>query len=1473
MSYEGVGNHDDDNDDQQTAVHIQALPVHQDPREVVGAPLFHADFENAGISPSHPEHEKKKQTSDAFAGGIDEPPLVKPSEMRKKKRQLLSDHIATTTSRTKEDEKKDDSVLDDDSLFDMVDVLASIDETEEYADEEAHDMVDAFFDLFAKANEEGWTELATTAMKAWLELEPSLVEVTDGDGDMPLHWACECAADAEAVITLLEALPQAVHVKNHRGWTALHLAVFSGASTEVVLILLEIYPEAASIQDYKNGCTLLHYALLSRAPSDVVKELFDDSDTSSDVLGKARFFREEMKHVPMGAILAILSACPLMAKVTDNKRNTALHLGMIGGAPAPAIKAVLQVYPGAARATNGQGKLPLHCALEHGALVEAVTAVLEKYPDATTVRDKAENMTPLLYGLKHGAPKESILAVLEESPEAARITDRQGRFPFECGVDSRAPIEVMKTLRVAYPEAAIIESSSSSMALHDCFESLRPEEDILYILQVWPEAAKVVSAQGKLPLHLAIEHRVELSVFEAILEAYPEAASISSAVCPSPIDQLTRECAHEDGFDELIRKDVIGFLKLMLTSSIEVKALEKLCKKDNPVALQAFFGLFAEPVESENSDDSSAVPCINLNRETILGGTPLEILADLDTPDSADILLQIVKNQQDLLAAPKQTIVIILSGDEPRLGNPRVSFVSTETVAKTTMLGVARKCMLSSQFMEIQHWGEGYGRLLEKYSIKSGEYPRYISETCVVVFATETRQDQQGQAFEAPVALKFMTDRDSFWREIKLRAEVEAASAFESDQTSLLDNNVARVIEGYTSQLPPDFETERFTSEEQHNQSPEAEKNTRGVKFGRTYVQCGVNLRKALVPFKSIRPSVMNPNTAPDLDYLLVMECGSSLDASDVIFQQDIAAKNIGAILHMARSIARVLYYFNDKCHITHGDTKDRNFICQGARGDYAAIDMDNSVRHGELVGQKRSSSGYIPPEQARVEYYLRKMESQSNYPPGLSTELLEAKEEVDSLKKKVQEAMESDEYAVMDRLVTKLRVAKQRINELQAPPEKPPSVMASNKYDMWSFGCLIFKLCTGRQIFDMDAREHVNDSELRKIMCWDTVALQKKMKSLPSRPEWRGLCEVLERLLQADPTERPSSWLDIVDMLEQIDQNTSVITAKNNRTTEVLDGSNSAENRIDTVLEVARQLLQESDQRSIKALQNSFDILQKEASKMENMFFQLGHMHCPYLFRFIEKQEFRRLAREKGEPENGTKDVRSKFEEILRRGEGLLSPKTDFSGKTQHELAVRANCMEKAWSKVGRKKGEILYLQLLCGWTLEPVASYEVKVSKYLKEIQQLSKVGDKLCAVGIKVSLLWEVEERTAKMFGVPISKIQDDLVEKAVDFLKAVDEKIGNDATVGAIPVELDCFGSFLDELERKGKLCQLLDKVDEDGVRGSWKEALRRIAVGKSGTTQQLITYISARESERLVYSKEDIELAEMEPKEAKEGHAH
>ena len=106
------------------------------------------------------------------------------------------------------------------------------------------------------------------------------------------------------------------------------------------------------------------------------------------------------------------------------------------------------------------------------------------------------------------------------------------------------------------------------------------------------------------------------------------------------------------------------------------------------------------------------------------------------------------------------------------------------------------------------------------------------------------------------------------------------------------------------------------------------------------------------------------------------MECGNKNDLSDVISHKNIAGKAIFMVRFIAIQIAKCLQFLNEECKVMHGDVKARNFVSCVEGVGYAAIDLDNAALIGlEKAGQKRTSSGYLPPEQAAVEYQMQKKE------------------------------------------------------------------------------------------------------------------------------------------------------------------------------------------------------------------------------------------------------------------------------------------------------------------------------------------------------------------------------------------------------------------------------------------------------------------------------------------------------------------
>jgi serine/threonine protein kinase len=253
-----------------------------------------------------------------------------------------------------------------------------------------------------------------------------------------------------------------------------------------------------------------------------------------------------------------------------------------------------------------------------------------------------------------------------------------------------------------------------------------------------------------------------------------------------------------------------------------------------------------------------------------------------------------------------------------------------------------------SKLPKLKEWGDKYGRYLGKYLIQE---EKHLSDTCVVYFGTEINDKSVNtketnvkveQKKETNVALKFFKDSSAFLRELAKRDVIRISK---SDATQF----VIAVRAAYTD-------------------------SKKGLNAS-AYLQVECN---QTIEWKRRKGDI-------EFNHLLVMERGGRNDLSDIISHQNFVAKDILKVRDIAIAIARILEFLNETCGVMHGDVKARNFVPLGedvviASPDhddvvvYAAIDLDNAALIGkEYAGQKRTSSGYMPPEQADVEYYLRK--------------------------------------------------------------------------------------------------------------------------------------------------------------------------------------------------------------------------------------------------------------------------------------------------------------------------------------------------------------------------------------------------------------------------------------------------------------------------------------------------------------------
>jgi len=365
---------------------------------------------------------------------------------------------------------------------------------------------------------------------------------------------------------------------------------------------------------------------------------------------------------------------------------------------------------------------------------------------------------------------------------------------------------------------------------------------------------------------------------------------------------------------------------------------------------------------------------------------------------------------------------------------------------------------------------------LRKYRLE--KQPKHVSESCVVVFGTEAIKESDGRMIENPVALKFMSTREMFCNEVYQRREVEKRSKDDSKY-------IVPIKASFSSMSIDEFDCTK------------------------------VNLSTELLPYPNIRLK------GSDLKYVIVMDCGGGYDLHDFISHQNIAGKDLLVVASIAKEIARCLKFLNENCGVCHGDVKARNFVARGVGlVGFAAIDMDNSSLIGrEIVGKKRTSTGYLPPEQAAVVAFERSNETRH------SENIIE--EPVESIMDQISAASSRNDSNEVKRLV-QLCSKSSLLRESQS---KPKDVIASPQYDMWCFGALLYFLCTGKQLFNVDMKEDVDDDDLVTLRNWDVTSKYEKLSRVD--PKWP--VSLLDSLLQKDPHDRPQNWNIIVNELNRL--------------------------------------------------------------------------------------------------------------------------------------------------------------------------------------------------------------------------------------------------------------------------------------------------------------------------------------------------
>jgi len=466
---------------------------------------------------------------------------------------------------------------------------------------------------------------------------------------------------------------------------------------------------------------------------------------------------------------------------------------------------------------------------------ESVFSLLNMNPELAKTRDPENNMLPLHTAIMVGAPTTSIMVLLEAYPDGVNMTDFSGNTPFHTGM-----VPALQQITSASPYQ--IESDRLNSPLTDLISILN---NLDFIIDSFPEVVQQKNGKGNLPMYIFCRAfipsltRIDLNeveqreatdavtiTFEKIYQAYPAASELIGTSTGSPTSMLVGECAIAKSVDKLLNQQTILRLKILIQKDRDGRRLQTLFSLENNVSLWTFFAIFDESGVLKQKEMDRKTIVLDLNKEVLFKKwCLLDIIADFDTIDAANALLQVIVKQKKKLDFDNQHF--FLTNED---GDVIHEFISLTKVSNTVRTRIADRAKLSNSSQGLKKWGEEYGRFLRKYRLE--KRPKHVSESCVVVFGTEAIKEKDGRMIENPVALKFMPNRDSFCSEVYKRREVDKRKKGDSKY-------VVPIRASFSSMTIDEFECTK------------------------------VNLVAELVSYPNIKLK------GSDLKYVIVMDCGA----------------------------------------------------------------------------------------------------------------------------------------------------------------------------------------------------------------------------------------------------------------------------------------------------------------------------------------------------------------------------------------------------------------------------------------------------------------------------------------------------------------------------------------------------------------------------------------------------------------------
>lgn len=401
---------------------------------------------------------------------------------------------------------------------------------------------------------------------------PKAVELQDSEGRMPIHVAAINKCSAAVISLLIERLPSSLMHRDKHGRLPLHYGLEKNASPEVVLELIKASPEAASVRGFGVVNLPLSTAVHRYFPFPVIEALlhcYPPAAKEKDMVGSLPLRNAFKNKLDSNTVISILNAFPEAATEIDEHRRLALHYAASRNMPLHLITALIQAYPKGACCCDKNGQLPLHLAVIRLSDLGLIQMLIDVYKNGLRARDKYDNI-PLNYAIENDAPVEIFNVLLADSEDTASIWNKT-KLPIHQAIEFKRPTVVLEKLLNSYPDGVKqVEKEHGRLPIHWAIErELSLESLHLLESRFHDGAAFVEDYLGRLPIHYAIDCKAPALIAKLLLETNPDIITQKN----HPIHCATILCSLSfDGVpdDETLKANADSFQpRLLLHYAIE----------------------------------------------------------------------------------------------------------------------------------------------------------------------------------------------------------------------------------------------------------------------------------------------------------------------------------------------------------------------------------------------------------------------------------------------------------------------------------------------------------------------------------------------------------------------------------------------------------------------------------------------------------------------------------------------------------------------------------------------------------------------------------------------------------------------------------------------------------------------------------------------------------------------------------------